>query len=139
MNLTNTVTAWIRTAAPMLAGWLISLPAARPILDSLGLGDTPAAAAAVAAILGAAWYGLARLAEHYWPAAGMLLGVPAKPSYGPIVRTVAGSLLNIPDTPDPLADTPDPNTPGASTPAVSVGTLTAQVNVAPTLPTDAAD
>lgn len=116
--LNDKVTSLIRTYAPMLAGWLLSLPVARPVLDALGIGDTPAASAAVAALLGAAWYGLVRLAEHFWPKAGVLLGVPAAPAYPKsVVAAAVDSLLDIPDTADPLADAPDPNTPGSSTPA----------------------
>lgn len=113
------MTSLIRTYAPMLAGWLISLPAARPILDAVGLGDTPAATAAVATLLGAAWYGLARLLEHYWPKAGILLGVPVQPAYAAPVTAAVGSLLDVPDTADPLEPVHDPSTPGASKPAAS--------------------
>jgi hypothetical protein len=78
------VTSLIRTWAPMLAGWMISLPLAQPVLDALG-ADTPTATrvvtGAVVSVAGAAYYTAVRLAERRWPAFGALLGRAAEPMY----------------------------------------------------------
>lgn len=81
MNLSTLVPSLIRTWAPILAGWLLSLPLARPILDALNLRDTLHVSAAVAAGLGALYYLLVRLVEERFPAASYLLGNPTKPTY----------------------------------------------------------
>lgn len=78
------VTSLVRTLVPFLVGWLLSLPLAGPVLDTFGVSGDQAAArlsAALTVALGAAWYALARLIEHRWPKAGVLLGVPSSPTY----------------------------------------------------------
>jgi hypothetical protein len=78
------VTSLIRTWSPMVAGWLIGLPLARPVLALFGI-DTPTAqrvgAGAVAVVAGAVYYGVVRWAESRWPAVGRLLGRAAAPAY----------------------------------------------------------
>jgi hypothetical protein len=78
------VTSLVRTLVPFVVGWLLSLPLAGPVLDALDVSGDQARgklAAALTVLLGAAWYALARLIEHRWPKAGVLLGVPTSPVY----------------------------------------------------------
>lgn len=90
------VVSAIRTGAPMLTGWLLSLPAAPVLLRLLGVNSEHAAemvTGAVVVVLGWAWYVAVRAAEHRWPRLGVLLGVPRPPAYPP---TAAGPLLRGP-------------------------------------------
>ena len=58
----------IRTVVPMVVGVIVG-QAAR-----IGLGlDEGAVTSIVTALIGAAYYGLARLVEEQWPAAGRVL------------------------------------------------------------------
>jgi hypothetical protein len=103
-------TSLIRTLAPILAGWLVSIPAAGPLLQLLGVHDGPSASAAVAGVLGTAYYALVRVLESRWPKLGVLLGVPAPPSYQSSTAVdpdLASAVLGTPaDAGQPAADAP---------------------------------
>lgn len=71
----------IRTVVPLLVGWLLSLPIVPAVLHGLAVTDTATVSAAATAILTAAYYAAARALEHRFPAFGVLLGVPAAPTY----------------------------------------------------------
>lgn len=78
------VTSAIRTAVSYAVAWLLSLPFAGPAEQLLGVSSTTARTRVVAAgvfVVGTLWYLLVRALEAKWPAAGWLLGVPAKPAY----------------------------------------------------------
>ncbi|MFI6909864.1 hypothetical protein ACIBKY_51990 [Nonomuraea sp. NPDC050394] len=66
--LRTNVAAWIPTLAAWLAGFGIELP-------------VEAGTLAVGSLLVSGYYTLARLLESVWPAAGVLLGWRAAPSY----------------------------------------------------------
>lgn len=67
--LRTNVAAWIPTVAAWLAGFGIDLP-------------VDAATLALGSLAVSGYYTLARLLEAVWPAAGVLLGWKAAPTYG---------------------------------------------------------
>jgi hypothetical protein len=70
------LTSVIRTYAPQAAALIIAL------LVSAGLDvDVEATTALIVSAIFAAYYAVARLIEHRWPAAGWLLGRPGEPTY----------------------------------------------------------
>lgn len=72
--LRTNVAAWIPTVAAWLAGFGIDLPV------------EPSSVAIVSLAI-SAYYTLVRLLEARWPAAGVLLGWKAAPSYSPAVAS----------------------------------------------------
>jgi hypothetical protein len=74
----NFLKSWVRTMVPGLVAWLIGvgvIPAS--LSDEAVLGFT--------ALIFAAYYTVARLLEKYVsPWFGVLLGLPAQPSYQPV-------------------------------------------------------
>lgn len=82
----------IRTWAPIIAGMIVAMPLAHPIIDAFGL-DTPTAGRVttviLTGILSALYYLAARLIERRWPAFGVLLGLPVQPQYQPAAPATA--------------------------------------------------
>lgn len=80
----NLGTSLVRTGAPMVVAWLLSLPIAPIVLSGIGV-DTERATQILAPLvafgMSFAYYALVRLLERRWPKLGVLLGVPAKPTY----------------------------------------------------------
>lgn len=74
----------VRTWAPILAGMIVAMPLAHPIIDAFGL-DTPTAGRVttviLTGILSALYYLAVRLIERRWPAFGLLLGLSVQPQY----------------------------------------------------------
>lgn len=78
------VTSLIRTGVPFLVAWALSLKFVGPLLALFGW--TSAAAqqrldVGGVFVAGLAYYALARALERRWPRLGVLLGVPARPTY----------------------------------------------------------
>ena len=71
----------IPSAVRTLVPFLVALVAPWA-LAHLGVG-TDQLSAAVTVLLGAIYYLAVRVVEHYWPAAGWLLGIPTAPTYPP--------------------------------------------------------
>lgn len=69
----------IRTLVPMAVGCVAAWLVAKGIHVPAAARDS--AVAVLTAGCGALYYLLARVLEHKWPALGVLLGVPAKPTY----------------------------------------------------------
>lgn len=66
----------VRTIVPAAAGW-IAVQAAR-----LGVSvDDATVASALTAVVGVAYYAIARYFEERWPRWGWLLGAPRRPRY----------------------------------------------------------
>lgn len=71
--MSDLVVSGIRTLVPLAVAWLVT---------TVGLDiDTAQATANLIGLLTVVWYGVARLLEQRWPAAGWLLGRPATPTY----------------------------------------------------------
>lgn len=70
--------SFIRTYVPVWAGIALAW-----LVEALGLVDVDGEGLikAVTGLVIAVYYGLARLAEKRWPAAGILLGKRATPNY----------------------------------------------------------
>lgn len=62
----------IRTGAPLVAGFILTLP--------INV-DGPAVTSLVTALVTALYYGVVRVAERKWPNIGWFLGYPAAPKY----------------------------------------------------------
>jgi hypothetical protein len=105
--LSGFVTSLIRTGSSYAVAWLLSLKFAGPVLEATGVDSATAKERMTALFvftLGTAWYFVVRLAEHRWPQIGVLLGVPAKPTYGPAEDTGDGTVPAIePSTVDVVA------------------------------------
>jgi hypothetical protein len=69
-------TSIVRTVVPIVVGYFLALPVVR----LLGLTHDQAVGL-VTALLTAVYYAGARTAEHYFPAAGWLLGIATAPVY----------------------------------------------------------
>jgi len=69
----------IRTATPLLAGWLIGLG----LIEWTGLSEADVSNL-VTVLLSAIYYMVARLLEEAWPQAGWLLGLARKPAYAAV-------------------------------------------------------
>lgn len=76
MNLSDWIVSWLRTNVaawiPPLAAWLASYGVDLPV---------EASTLAVGSLAVSGYYTLARLLEAAWPAAGILLGWRASPTY----------------------------------------------------------
>jgi hypothetical protein len=70
------VVSLVRTAVPMLVGWLVVQ--ALKVGIELNPGDVEGAV--YPAVMGA-YYAAARALEKKWPALGYLLGIPKEPNY----------------------------------------------------------
>lgn len=76
----------IRTGVPLIVGPLVTWAASKGVdID----GET--VTAAVAAVVGLAYYVLARLLERRWPALGVLLGSKKTPTYTPVDPPAPGA------------------------------------------------
>lgn len=88
------VTSGIRTLVPYLVAYLLSLPFAGPILTAVGWDSATAEQrldAAFVFVVGTLWYLLARALEKKWPKVGVLLGIPAKPTYTAVAAPAAAA------------------------------------------------
>lgn len=74
------VVAGIRTAVPILVGWLLTLGPTPDLLRTLGISNDTLINLVAFALAFAYWWLISAL-EHRWPTLGLLLGVPAKPTY----------------------------------------------------------
>jgi hypothetical protein len=82
--LSNYSKSAIRTLAPLIAGWVISLGLVGRVLALVGADSTTArewTTGALVAVLGWVYYLVVRALEQRWPQLGVLLGVPAQPTY----------------------------------------------------------
>jgi uncharacterized protein YbjT (DUF2867 family) len=121
--LSNYVTALIRTLAALLAGWLLSLPLAHPVLVLLGYTDASPATkeklvAALTVVLTAVYFAVGHALEKRWPAASLLFGSTRQPVvYAPTPDgTPVITSLGFTPAPGVLPSDLDPNTaaqPGA--------------------------
>jgi len=79
-NVSDLVASLVRTYVPMLVG-LVAAYLDRRFGIVLDEDTTTAASLALAGVVGAAYYTLARLVERRYPKVGLLLGVPKAPMY----------------------------------------------------------
>jgi hypothetical protein len=92
------VTSAVRTLSAYAVAWLLSLKLAGPVLAFLNVGTETAKERLTALLvfaLGTVYYLIARLLEHRWPALGVLLGVPTKPTYAPITADGAHVVTSV--------------------------------------------
>ena len=92
------ITSAVRTLSAYAVAWLLSLKLAGPVLAFLNVGTETAKERLTALLvfaLGTIYYLIARLLEHRWPALGVLLGVPSKPSYAPLTSDGAHVITSI--------------------------------------------
>lgn len=80
LPISDFVVAGIRTAVPILVGWLLTLGPTPDLLKAAGISNSTLSNL-IAFGLAFAYYALVRWLEQKWPAFGLLLGVPAKPTY----------------------------------------------------------
>lgn len=101
----STVISFIRTYAGIGIGALLAWVGTR--FHLVVSPHTQAALVILAvALVQAAYYALVRLLEHYFPNAGALLGIPAKPTYAAIGADGAAVITDLEADftgPDPLA------------------------------------
>lgn len=82
--ISSVVTSATRTVAAYLIAWLLSLPFAGPVITLFGVTTETARdrlTAGAVVVFGTVYYIVVRALEEKWPIVGVLLGVPAKPSY----------------------------------------------------------
>lgn len=80
MNLSDQIVSLIRTWVPILIGVALTKLGLMLGVDDLGV-DGASLGAAMAGLVTAVYYAIARKAEARWPAAGILLGFRKAPSY----------------------------------------------------------
>ena len=111
----NMIISAIRTAVPLIAGWLLSLTIATPILAAFGVDSKRASevvASVVTVALAYAYFLIVRALEEKFPQLGVFLGVPAKPTYsvsgftGTVIDMGTGSIDPGEDTGAPAGPVP---------------------------------
>lgn len=90
----NFVISNIRTYVPLGMGLLLTWIAAQTHFVLSPHSEATLTGLAVA-LVSAGYYSLVRLLEHWQPKLGVLLGVPAKPDYGAIVKDALPDLGSV--------------------------------------------
>lgn len=79
--MSDIVISWLRTAAAVLAGGLITWAVRQGLLADSSVQQPLTEVLMVA--FTAAWYFIVRVLEAWWPKFGFFLGVPKAPTYTP--------------------------------------------------------
>lgn len=87
LPISDFVVAGIRTVVPIIVGWLLTLGPTPDLLKALGVSNNTLTNLVAFGLAFLYWLLISTLEKH-WAALGLLLGVPAKPTY-PAVPTAA--------------------------------------------------